>query len=74
MVQLQGFSSEYSWVHYSGIVGIYPSKMPALYIQVHLFMQEHEKESPGGLTFPAKIKNKDNIHKMQKMITFISLI
>ena len=32
------------------------------YWQVHLLMQEHEKESPGGLSFPAKKKQKRIIY------------
>ena len=34
-------------------------------------MEEHEKESLGGLSFPAKKQIKDNTHKMQKMIILL---
>ena len=39
-------------------------QIPLQFEQVHLFTQEHEKESLGWLSFPAK-KNKDNIHQIQ---------
>ena len=46
-------------------------EIPPQRVQAHLFMQEHEKESAGGLLFPAKKQNKDNIHKIPNLVILL---